>query len=151
MRKRSKTSTATERSRRGSSMRRHRRQTTLRAQATRATARRATRTRRRTTSSRRGQRSGTRTTAHITTDYDTIREWAESRGGWPASVSRTARREPAGILRIDFPGYSGEGSLKPISWENWFEKFEKNNLAFLFQERTADGRQSRFFKLIERE
>ncbi len=108
-------------------------------------------TRGRSTSSRRGQASGTRTTAHITTDYDTIREWAESRGGWPATASSTARGEAAGILRIDFPGFSGGGSLRPISWEDWFDKFEENSLAFLFQERTADGKTSRFFKLIERE
>jgi len=40
---------------------------------------------------------------------------------------------------------------RPASWDNWFEKFEDNNLAFLFQERTADGKQSRFYKLVERE
>lgn len=106
------------------------------------------------TSSRGGRRPATRSTrstAHITTDFDTIRDWAESRGGWPATVGSTARREAAGILRIDFPGFSGAGSLKPISWEDWFDKFEESNLAFLFQEKTADGKQSRFFKLIERE
>ena len=149
MRKRSNTSTATRRSRsrRGSSRMGGRRQTTLRAQTPRSTARRRTR-------STRGQsrgRKGSSSTAHITTDDQTIRRWAETRGGWPATVARTARGRSAGILRIDFPGFSGEGTLKPISWEEWFEKFEESNLAFLYQERTADGKQSRFFKLIERE
>ena len=116
----------------------------------RTNARRA-RGRIRTTTSRRGKRSATRSTAHITTDFDTIREWAEARGGWPATVGRTTRGGSAGILRIDFPGFSGGGSLKPVSWEKWFEKFEDSDLAFLFQEKTADGKTSRFFKLIERE
>jgi len=122
----------------------------LRAQSTRTTARR-NRSRGRTTTSRRGKRTGTSSTAHITTDDETIRRWVESRGGWPATVARTARGGKAGVLRIDFPGYADEGSLKPISWDEWFEKFDENNLAFLYQERTADGKTSRFFKLIERE
>jgi len=139
------------------------RQTTLRARTPRSTSRNRSATRGR--GSKRSQfgvppsggrartRRGKTTSAaaHITTDYDTIREWAETRGGWPATVSRTARGEPAGILRIDFPGFSGQGTLKPISWDDWFDKFEESNLAFLYQEKTADGKQSRFFKLIERE
>ena len=147
MRKRSNRSTVTQRSRRGSRTSGSR-QTTLRARTPRSTSRR------RTTSSRGGQRArgrSTSSTAHITTDHDTIRDWAESRSGWPATVARTARGGSAGILRIDFPGFSGEGTLKSISWEEWFEKFDQNDLAFLYQEKTAEGRQSRFFKLIERE
>jgi len=150
MRRRSKTSIATQRSRRGSLRSSGRRQTTLRAQSTRTGARRS-RSRGRSTTSRRGKRTGTSSIAHITTDDETIRRWVESRGGWPATVARTARGGDAGVLRIDFPGYAGEGSLKPISWDEWFEKFDENNLAFLYQERTADGKTSRFFKLIERE
>jgi hypothetical protein len=133
------------------------RQTTLRARtprtATRSRSRRgdSAQSRGRSASRSRGGRSSSTSAAHITTDYDTIREWAGRRGGWPATVARTAKGEPAGILRIDFPGFSGEGTLKPISWDDWFDKFEESNLAFLFQEKTRDGKQSRFFKLIERE
>jgi hypothetical protein len=119
-----------------------RRQTTLRARTPRSSTRRRTTPR---------ARKGTTAAAHITTDHQTIQRWAEGRGGWPASVSRTARGESTGILRIDFPGFSGQGTLKPISWEDWFDKFDESNLAFLYQERTGDGKQSRFFKLIERE
>ncbi|MGC3997616.1 MAG: hypothetical protein QM767_09035 [Anaeromyxobacter sp.] len=46
-----------------------------------------------------------------TTDHDTIRQWAEARGGQPAQVASTARGGKAGIIRIDFPGYSGAGKL----------------------------------------
>jgi hypothetical protein len=123
-----------------------RRQTTLRARTPRSARRGSTSSRTRTR-----RRTGTTAAAHITTDHDTIREWAEARGGWPATVTRTARGDTAGILRIDFPDYSGESTLKPVSWDDWFDKFEENNLGFLYQERTAEGRQSRFFKLIERE
>jgi hypothetical protein len=87
----------------------------------------------------------------VTVDHDTIRRWAEERGGKPATVSRTKDGEDSGILRIDFPGYSGEQSLEEITWEEFFEKFEESNLAFLHQDKTADGKQSRFNKLISRD
>lgn len=54
------------------------------------------------------------------------------------------------MLRIDFPGGAGEESLEQISWEDWFEKFEKNKLAFLYQTEKANGEPSTFFKVINR-
>jgi hypothetical protein len=48
------------------------------------------------------------------------------------------------------PGCSGKETLERISWEEFFNGFEKNNLAFLYQNQTGDGRQSRFSKLIDR-
>lgn len=88
--------------------------------------------------------------AKTTTDHDAIRRWVEQRGGHPATVKRTASREEPGVLRIDYPGYSGEESLEPISWDEFFEKFEKENLAFLYQEETEEGDASRFSKLVNR-
>jgi len=109
------------------------------------------------TAARRGsaRRTGGATrgrSARTTTDHNTIQRWAESRGGVPSTVSRTARGgQRAGILRIDFPGYSGKGTLKRISWDEWFRKFDESNLSFLYQDKTAGGKTSRFFKLVERE
>jgi hypothetical protein len=78
------------------------------------------------------------TTSKTTTNHDTIRKWAESRGGHPPTVKRTAgSRQEAGILRIDFPDYSGEQSLKPISWDQFFEKFDDKGLVFLYENRTG--------------
>ena len=87
----------------------------------------------------------------ITTDHEEIRKWVEERGGHPAQVKGTERSKSAGLLRIDYPGYSGEDRLEEISWEEFFEAFEKNNLAFLYQEKTKDGGQSRFSKLVDRD
>jgi len=67
-----------------------------------------------------------------TTEHKTIRAWSEARGGKPATVKSTERDGEAGILRIDFPGYSGGGSLEEISWEEFFKKFDEKNLAFLY-------------------
>jgi hypothetical protein len=56
----------------------------------------------------------------------------------------------AGVLRIDFPGGAGDDELEPISWDEWFRKFEEENLAFLYQDRRAGGQDSTFFKLVRR-
>lgn len=89
--------------------------------------------------------------AKVTTDHEKIRSWAEERGGTPAAVKGTGSGDDPGVLRIDFPGYTGQESLKPITWEQFFEKFEKEHLAFLYQEETKDGDESRFSKLTNRD
>ena len=86
-----------------------------------------------------------------TTDHDEIRKWAEARQGKPATVKRTEKDGEAGVLRIDFPGYSGANSLEDISWDEFFQKFDEKHLAFLYQDTTSGGEQSRFFKLVSRE
>lgn len=91
--------------------------------------------------------SGSKTT----TNHETIQKWVEERGGYPARVKGTAEEGEAGLLRIDFPGYSGEGKLERITWDEFFAGFEENNLAFLYQEETKDGAESRFSKLIDRD
>ncbi|MDD9207134.1 hypothetical protein PU560_11760 [Georgenia sp. 10Sc9-8] len=85
-----------------------------------------------------------------TTDHDEIRRWVEEHDGTPASVRGTESGDAAGVLRIDFPGGAGEDQLEHISWEEWFEKFEDENLAFLYQEQKASGEDSTFFKLVSR-
>ena len=83
--------------------------------------------------------------AKATTDHDTIRKWVEQRGGHPAHVKKTGRRRDPGVLRIDYPGFSGEDTLEPIEWDEFFSAFDKNKLAFLYQ-----GGRSQFSKLVDR-
>ena len=86
-----------------------------------------------------------------TIEHETIRRWVEERGGYPARVVGTARPEDGeGVLRIDFPGYSGDETLERIDWETFFREFDDGQLAFLYQEETGQGRESRFNKLILR-
>ena len=82
-----------------------------------------------------------------TTDHDEIRRWVEKRGGFPAHVKSTPDGDNPGVLRIDYPGYSGEDTLERISWDEWFDWFERDRLAFLYQ----DESKSRFSKLVSRE
>lgn len=84
-----------------------------------------------------------------TTDHDEIRRWVEERGGKPARVKWTVGRKDAGLLRVDFPG-SGEDTLEQIDWDTWFEAFDEDDLEFVCQDETSDGRQSRFNKLVPR-
>ncbi len=86
-----------------------------------------------------------------TKDHEEIRRWAEERGGKPSHVKSTGSSEDIGILRIDFPGFSGQGSLEPITWEEWFEKFDDRGLALIYQEKTAAGQRSNFNKIVSSE
>jgi ferritin-like metal-binding protein YciE len=88
--------------------------------------------------------------AKTTTDHDEIRRWVEERNGSPATVKGTGQLGEPGLLRIDFPGYSGKGSLEKIEWDEFFEKFESEKLAFLYQRKTKGGKRSNFNKLVSR-
>ncbi|PZV20706.1 MAG: hypothetical protein DCF21_04125 [Leptolyngbya sp.] len=85
-----------------------------------------------------------------TIDHGIIKQWVESRGGFPATVKSTKDNGEPGLLRIDFPGYSGENTLERISWDDFFNKFEDSNLALLYQDELKSGEESRFCKLISR-
>jgi hypothetical protein len=89
--------------------------------------------------------------AQATIDHEAIRAWVEERGGCPARVKRSGHDSDPGILRIDFPGFSGRRTLEKISWDQFFDWFDKNELAFLHQDRTARGQISRFSKLVSRD
>jgi hypothetical protein len=87
-----------------------------------------------------------------TTDHDEIRRWVEARGGKPTSIEGTEKKgEEAGLLRIDFPTGAGDPPLNPISWEDFFEKFDKEKLAMVYQEEKANGEPSFFCKFVSRQ
>jgi hypothetical protein len=86
-----------------------------------------------------------------TTDHEEIRRWVEKRGGRPARVRETGSDGDPGMLRIDFPGRGEDDALEPMSWDDWFDAFDENELAFLYQEETQEGGESRFSKLVSRD
>jgi glutathione synthase/RimK-type ligase-like ATP-grasp enzyme len=85
--------------------------------------------------------------AKATTDHDEIRKWTESRGGHPAVVAPTEGEQGGGVLRIDFddPDDEEDVRLHRIKWQEFFEIFDRNNLAFL----RGEG-DSRFNKFVDR-
>ncbi|WP_431323312.1 hypothetical protein [Rhizobium sp. YTU87027] len=86
------------------------------------------------------------TKSTMTTDHDHIRAWAEARNGHPARVKGTT---DGGLLRIDFG--APEENLEEIPWEEFFKIFDRNKLAFLYQDKTSSGGESRFNKFVDRE
>jgi hypothetical protein len=86
-----------------------------------------------------------------TTDHAQIRRWAEARKGRPARVRATGKGGDVGLLRIDFPDDDDEEEeLEEITWDEFFEKFDEKRLAFVYQEKTAGGKPSRFNKFVGR-
>jgi hypothetical protein len=81
--------------------------------------------------------------ARRTRDHETLRRWVEERRGHPAMVEGTE------ILRIDFDEPDdGDENLRPVSWDEFFRVFDERGLEFLHQERTRDGKISRFNKFV---
>jgi hypothetical protein len=64
----------------------------------------------------------------------------------------TQRKQP-GILRFEFPKARNrnDDKLQEISWEEFFKKFDESDLELLYQEKTVDGGQSNFNRLIRPE
>lgn len=85
--------------------------------------------------------------SQTTTDHKAIRKWAESKGGKPAAVRRTHEKGDTGIIRIEFPDNknSHHENLEEISWDEFFEQFDKRELAFVYDEHNL------FNKLVSRE
>jgi hypothetical protein len=85
--------------------------------------------------------------AETTTDRETVRRWAEEHGGKPAAVRRTHQGDDVGIIRIMFPDapQSEHDELVEITWDEFFEEFEKRYLALLYDEK------SMFNKIVGRD
>ncbi len=115
-----------------------------------ATKKSNTTSKRHTASKSTSSRSGSHA-AEPLTDHDQIQQWAEDRGAKPCCVKKTGSKSDVGMIRLEFPGYSGEETLQPISWDEWFEKFDESHLALIVQETTAAGEKSNFNKLVKRD
>ena len=84
-------------------------------------------------------------TSALTTAHDEIRAWVERRDGRPCVVRSEG---DDGILRIDFG--TPDEALEQIDWETFFRIFDDSKLAFLHQDKTAEGKISRFNKFVSR-
>lgn len=88
--------------------------------------------------------------AESTTDHEVIKKWIEERDGRPSVVAATHGEEGSGgLLRIDFA--EKDEAFDEIDWDEFFKTFEESKLAFLHQDKTADGKVSRFNKFVARE
>lgn len=81
-----------------------------------------------------------------TRSHDVIEHWAHERGATPATVPNDKHDGYLGVMRLNFPGYGGQG-LIPTSWQEWFKTFDHGDMVFLFQQKVENGHQSNFFHL----
>lgn len=86
-----------------------------------------------------------------THDHKRIQKWAEGRNGIPAKIKGTGKEKGDGVLRIHFPDHSDSDDFEEITWEDFFEEFDKSKLDFLYQDKKADGETSTFHKFVSRE
>lgn len=80
--------------------------------------------------------------ALITTDHERIRRWAASHSAEPATGEATVSgpqtvtvNDGGAGVRFNFPGAA---RFRPITWDEWFEHFERHQLAFAFDEDVQD-------------
>ena len=86
--------------------------------------------------------------AKTTTDHETIRRWAEERGGRPARVKGPGSNGDPGMLRLDFG--ERDPSFEEISWDEFFEKFDESDLTFVYQDETTSGKEGGLNQAVER-
>jgi hypothetical protein len=80
--------------------------------------------------------------AMITRDHEEIRRWGARHHAEPATGELTPSgpatldvRDGGAGIRLNFPG---AGRFRPITWDEWFEHFERHHLMFVYEEEIAD-------------
>jgi hypothetical protein len=85
---------------------------------------------------------------HVTTNHQTITEWVEKHDGHPATAE--ASDHSVGYLRIKFPNMDETDELATVSWREWLNEFEAEELAFVYPEQDDCDDSSGFYKLVDR-
>jgi hypothetical protein len=77
-----------------------------------------------------------------TRDHEAIRRWGARHRAEPATGEATVSgpatlhvRDGGAGIRLNFPG---AGRFRPITWDEWFENFERHHLTFVYEEEIAD-------------
>jgi len=77
-----------------------------------------------------------------TRDHAEIRRWAALHQAEPATGEATASgpavrdvNDLGAGIRFNFPGFA---PLRPITWEEWFDNFDRHDLVFIYEEEDAN-------------
>jgi hypothetical protein len=88
-----------------------------------------------------------------TRDHDVIRRWAARRQAEPATGEATASgpatadiRDGGAGIRFNFPGF---GRLRPITWAEWFDNFERHQLTFVYDRSDADQSSRPRYRIVK--
>jgi hypothetical protein len=81
-------------------------------------------------------------TARATIDHTTIRNWVERNGGCPVHVRHYGEADYAGELHVafSFSVSSTSPRCERISWQRFFDWFDANELALLYQDQSRSSR-----------
>jgi hypothetical protein len=89
----------------------------------------------------------------VTRDHEIIQRWAATRQAEPATGEATSSG-PATVdvhdggagIRFNFPGFR---PFRSISWTEWFDNFDSNQLTFVYEEQTDHGALSSRYRLVK--
>jgi hypothetical protein len=87
-----------------------------------------------------------------TTDHDEVRRWLEAHDGRPMVASGTVEADGSdgvGVLKIEF-GEGHDESLVPLSWDEFFERFESAELALVHDDRMTGARAASAARFVGR-
>jgi hypothetical protein len=89
-----------------------------------------------------------------TRDHALIRHWAQVRQAEPATGEATASGPATGMavndggagIRFNFPG---AGRFRPITWDEWFQLFDLQGLAFVYDNDGHPESRSGRYRLVK--
>ena len=81
----------------------------------------------------------------ITIDHDVIRSWAETRQARPSTSEGMTRPSP-----LFFDRDTPDAGLTEISWSDFFEEFERDNLAFYYRDTDPAGQHDDLHGFVSR-
>lgn len=92
-----------------------------------------------------------------TINHQVIRQWAEKLGGKPQIIDNPQAGGDIIGIRIDLPGkldngfFSESNHPKETSWEEFFDIFDKQNLALIYNENYQEVDFGSSYKFINRD
>ena len=87
-----------------------------------------------------------------TTNHDEIRRWAHDRGGRPSRIHNTfGSTLDSCVLQIDFLHDKYDDDVQEITWEEFFDLFDREHMVLVYQTETEGGNLSRFGRIVRQE
>jgi len=87
-----------------------------------------------------------------TTDHEEIQRWATERGGSPARIYNPFNSPgDTSELRIDFLHEKYNDDVREVSWEEFFDMFDRQRMVLVYQTETEGGKVSRFGRIVKPE
>jgi hypothetical protein len=89
-----------------------------------------------------------------TRDHAVIERWAARYAATPATGEQTASGPASGLqvtdggagIRFNFPA---AGPFRPITWEEWFDNFERHGLTLIFEQTASGSASSPRYRIVK--